>query len=691
MLVNTQEFRREALYWEKYKKYDCGVRGSQSYKRWWDEQHKRCIEGYSVGGVKISGYYYNYLNFCPIMKTTETYGTVHKSKAKHADRVEGFPDFWDVDFIFFTSLDIAEYGISLEDYKKLPISLDLVETEENLSGGKHMGWLKTRGVGASFKGGSIPARNYFHLPRSKSYLFAHEKEYLTKDGIFSKFLNYKSFINTHTEFRKRADFKDSETEMHCRASYKDDTGVERGYKSEVIGITFNNSGTDKARGKRGKAILYEEFGKFPNGDEVWEIARDSVTEGEITFGTQIMFGTGGSDDTDFQAMSKMAERPEAYGLLEFKNIYEPGLEDTKFIMFTPVTMNVRHKDEHGNSDKVTGEKIADEKRESAGKSKDPRTLIRRKAENPKTPTEAMSGGHSNKFNVLGLAEWRNKVASTPNLREYGVPKELYIKDGKVEAKLSHKKPINLWPHTSKDDIDGCIVEYEIPYKVNGSIPDNLYYICHDPYADSDAEDTTSLGSAYVLMNINNIVPYNKGDKIVASYNGRPLKTDTYNENLFLLARRWNAKICFENDRGGAVIDYAKRFKLLHWLVPELELSWEEKIATRNPKIGKYGMRIGSGRDNLRKLTGDKYFIDWLIQPRSTTETGETILNYHTIYDLGLLDECRLSKPNSNLDRISALRVGMFYARELIYKNVVATNRKNVTSINRFFKKELYAA
>jgi hypothetical protein len=79
------------------------------------------------------------------------------------------------------------------------------------------------------------------------------------------------------------------------------------------------------------------------------------------------------------------------------------------------------------------------------------------------------------------------------------------------------------------------------------------------------------------------------------------------------------------------------------------------------------MHMGSGKDNIRKKQGDKYIADWLIMPRMTLETGKTLLNLDVIYDRGLLLEMIKYKPDKNFDRISALRIGMYYFRELAYK------------------------
>jgi len=107
------------------------------------------------------------------------------------------------------------------------------------------------------------------------------------------------------------------------------------------------------------------------------------------------------------------------------------------------------------------------------------------------------------------------------------------------------KPITKFPHRKDDDLTGCVVVYEPPFKTEreGITPKNLYIICHDPYAQGKSASATSLGSAYVIKVPNNISK--PDDIIVASYVGRPQSQDEYNRNLFMLAEYYNAKIGFE--------------------------------------------------------------------------------------------------------------------------------------------------
>lgn len=81
--------------------------------------------------------------------------------------------------------------------------------------------------------------------------------------------------------------------MRKRAGFftKDDYGneVELGYKSEIIGVTLKDN-PDIVRGKAGKLIIFEEAGSFSELGAAWQIARPSVEQDGVAFGTMVAFG-----------------------------------------------------------------------------------------------------------------------------------------------------------------------------------------------------------------------------------------------------------------------------------------------------------------------------------------------------------------------------------------------------------------
>jgi hypothetical protein len=659
--VNTQYFCEAANYFKKHGRYDDGIVDSYHYHDFWDQERSRVLNGYSVGGMRITGDHYWYLNYCPIMKVEKVdvknlYGENNIFKDKiggrvRGERILGFPDFWDEDYNVWNEVEQCEIN------------------------GQHFLYLKPRGVGASYKGAAKAAKNFFCYPNSKSYMMAYTSEFLLGDGLFTKFLQYRTFLNkAHpdeerylTAFGKPSDYKKDTNDMHYRATSNID-GKEEGYWSEVMGISLKDD-VDKARGKRGRLALLEEYGAFPTAETVFNVLRSSFEEGNTVYGLIWAFGTGGSEAAKFGAMEKMFYSPESYNIRAYTNTWDEGMLGTKCGYFTPAYRNINFKDKLGNSDEITAKRHYDMEREIAQKSPDANAIIQVKSEHPYIPQEAILRNSHSPLPANEAIEWYHKVINL-GYHKLGIAGELNNIDGTIKFRPNENlRPIDKFPHNIKDSLTGAIVQYYSPFKKDSRVPDNLYIIAHDPYAFDQSTDGESLGAAYVYMQPNNLTP--PGDRIVATYFGRPKTTDDYNRNLFLLAQYYNAKIGFENDRGD-VIGYAKRFKLLDWLSDEFELAFDADLP-RSKVRRNFGMHIGSGKENLRMHKGNKYIHDWLITPRGMDEDGTQRLNLHTILCPATLKEISMYRSEGgNFDRISALRILAYYQKELVYKDVQPT-------------------
>lgn len=688
--INTREFSPAAKYYEKFGRYDDGDVNSKYWRDYWTEEKRRCIEGYTVGGIVITGRQYFLLNHCPIEKTIKK--TINGKSV--TDRGTGFPRFWDEHYNFFWLKEIAKNGISVEEYRKL--NLDFEIKIEDLGGGKHIIWLKPRGVGASIIGGADSAYNFFNKKGSKTYNIANDSEFLVKDGILNKFNYIKDFINGYRYdniLKKGASgfyrnmLKTDWDGMHWRSGYIAN-GTEKGYLSEIMGVTLKND-YQKARGKRGIQINFEEFGKAPNIDRAWQIARPSVEEGDEVFGQLIGWGTGGTDGIDFAAMEKMFYSPEEYNCIAIRNQWDEGLSETHCCYFTPAYKDIGFIDENGNSLEERAKKHYEKQRALA---KDGVNKVQMMAEKPFTPKDAMLNTGSNPF---VSAELKDHITHVENLKRLntnvgcGLPVDLVIDSyGAIKYNINYEnKPIDKYPLDSGDkkQIDGCVMIFEPPYKdkKTGEVPNNLYYICHDPYAQDESDATMaerSLGATYVMENINNLTR-SKGDLIVAAYIGRPNDLDTYNSNLFKLSKLYNAPISIEFNRG-TVKDYALRFKMLDRLQKGFTFAFLDNTG-RKASVSQYGMNM----TKERKSEGILYLRDWLYLPRAEDiNTGRQILNLHTIYDLGLLYELdRWS--GGNADRISALLIGMYAKKELEFSNRKPDLKSS--SIDKFFNHSFF--
>lgn len=102
--INSSVFKEEANSFLKRGTYCIYPTGSHDWFEYWTEQRRRCMEGYSVGGVKITGEHYCYLNFLQIKKTEDPSNI--KSR-----KIIDFPDFWDGDYNYFWIREIAKEGL----------------------------------------------------------------------------------------------------------------------------------------------------------------------------------------------------------------------------------------------------------------------------------------------------------------------------------------------------------------------------------------------------------------------------------------------------------------------------------------------------------------------------------------------------------------------------------------------------
>lgn len=325
-IKNSDKFRQPALRFLEVGSYCQYPEGTSEYYKYWDEQMDRCKNGYTADdGDFISGYNYFYLNFCPIQRII--YTTINNpdgsTKIKKTRDLQ-FPDFYDYDYYFFQAVEDAE------------------------GEGKHLCALKSRRKGYSYKNASMACRNYYLFPGSKTYIYASNKQYLTEDGILTKAWDYMDFIDKNTAWGKK---RSVNTQMRKRAGFftKDEYGneIELGFKSEIIGVTLKDN-PDVVRGKAGKLIIFEEAGSFSELGAAWQIARPSVEQDGMAFGTMIAFGTGGDEDSHFETLKDMFYNPDGYNCIGFDNIWDETPSDKKCGFFIPQYTNMDFRDDAGN-------------------------------------------------------------------------------------------------------------------------------------------------------------------------------------------------------------------------------------------------------------------------------------------------------------------------------------------------------
>lgn len=680
---------------------------------------KRFIVGESIGGVPYCAEHLFYMNVCQIERSVDNDEGIFKQKSKRRRKVAtrdlSFPDFWDEDYKYFMTCHIAKHGVhewklkdldgnELEDnvtcyrrvFVNVGIDLGLVEDEDNLDGGLNHVYLKPRGVGFSWKMATFNNYNLFLVPNMHNFIFGHSNEYLgDKDGAMIKFTKVRSFIQAHAWFLRRNFSKESISDYTFSTGFKESIGgaeIVRGFNSSVSGVVIDGE-PDKVRGKRGNGT-FEEFGSFPLVDKAWETFDSGMTEGDSVFGQARGGGTGGGKADDYAALEKMTYSPSIYRIIRFKNPYEDKYRGTGIAMFTPAYINIKFKDENGNSLKDVAKEFFDEKRAEKKLSTDPTVFINYCAEKPYEPNEAFNARGKNILPIKLAKEVLDTLVQTNSDRincRYGDFD--YLTGGVKFIPDANVSPYETYPVVSGDK-EGCVVILKEPHRINGIVPDNLYTISVDPYSDEEATDSDSIGSFCVEENMNTITAA-KGDLEVCWYDGRPEGhdgQDRFCKRLFAAAEYYNAKIVIENNEKGNVVHYARTRKdsrgrkLAEYLHEQLALGYDKSIATKPNMKREYGVHITA----QRKLQGLKDYQEYLLRPRGIRYdidgTEITIRNIHTINNRGLLAEI-IAFKGDNADRISARIVKMFAMKEFEDKNKkIGTNK---IYQDRFFSQPLF--
>ncbi|KKP51368.1 MAG: hypothetical protein UR43_C0022G0006 [candidate division TM6 bacterium GW2011_GWF2_33_332] len=659
---NTEVWRESALHFnefERYTNYPVNDHPSSRYYKFWEEEARRSVYGYDIGRDKIPGYFYFYLNYSPIYKAieidipddeTDQDAVAKLYQQAKADRVFTLPDFWDGDYQYFWYLDDAE------------------------ANGEHGVVIKSRRRGYSYKAGSMCDRNYYLIPGSKSFVFADDKAFLIEDGLLSKAWEMMDHIEQHTPWGKRRQKHD--TTMYKRSSYiVDQKGlkIEKGFKSEIMGISMKND-YQKVRGKGGKLLIYEESGKNPNLLQAWNISLKSMQQGRLTHGLAVSFGTGGTEDSDFMGLEQLFYQGDAYNIHQVPNIWDEGSLNSKCGHFVSIEQNLEGAmDKDGNSLKDIAREMVDHSRNKIIKAtKNPETIIRFIAEEPRTPQEAVMRIGGTIFPINDLKHHLNHLTSNPEKyeeQEYVGFLEINEETQKIEWKPSADlHPIRRFPELDKRNLQGAIIIYEQPVIIDGVIPWGIYIAGNDTY-DHDKSTTDSLGSTFIMNRIT--------ERIVAEYTGRPSTANEYYEGVRRLLIYYRAICNYENNWKG-LFTYLNNRHSAHLLcdTPKIIV---DKI------FDKSLLNRGKGTPGTAPIQkwGREQILIWLT---TSIEPGSEILNLHRIRSIPLLQELIYWNPKGNFDRVDALQMLMILKEDMQHIHPDDMDKKPQDALSPFFKR-----
>ena len=637
IIEDADYFRQPALHFLKYGCYTFlkpNSNPNSEFRRHWDEEKRRCYEGYvrESDGEWVTGFNYWFMNYCPMMVNKLIEGR------KKAIRTEAFPFFFEGIYWRFHYLWQAREG------------------------GKHAIELAKRGCAKSYSLAAIMSHNLILGESEESnrrvitVLTAYQKEYLKddKDGTLSKFKPSINFSFANTPFPHLM-LKNSPNEMSWQMGYKDEYGVEKGSLNQVLAVSAKDD-SEKLRGKRGW-ILFEEMGSFKGLLSLYDITRKSVEDGDYTFATMYLVGTAAESESDFSSAKTLLYNPDGYNILSINNVFDrPKQGKPKFGFFFPSYINragCYNKD--GVSDVVKALIEILIARYKAKYSADPKSVLRVIAEDPITPAEAIIKVKAAYFPITALTERLSQLDQDIHAYDDVYVGKLVQNSNGVEFTPTSDVPIRKFG--VENDTPGAIEIFEMPEKDrNGKVPHTRYIIGHDP-VDNDQAESSSLSSTFVLDLWT--------DKIVAEYTGRQSFADDNFEIVRLLCLFYNAKCLYESNKKG-IFAYFSKMNCTHLLADTPEFLRDKQLI----KYSSFGSNAkGVNASAAINAYANNLIRDWLMKPVTVIQNidGEdvevTVYNLNFLRNRALIEELIAFNPEINVDRIRALGMVMLYREE----------------------------
>jgi len=601
------------------------------FKKFWDEEKRRSIEGYvrPIDGEWISGYNYWYWNYTQIpltkrvdndeeLKEIEALNKIHSHRA---DRIDSFPDIWEADYFWFHYIEQAE------------------------NSGEYASLLKSRGVGASLKAASMAHRNGFLIKKSKTYLFAALDEYLYTDGLMNKVLDSEGFIQDNTAYKKR---KLKGTVDGIKFGFKDKSknNALSGYLSEINPVNVKNP--NAARGKRGKLVIHEEAGSDKHILRSWDITHKSLNDRGNVFGLQMAMGTGGDKNSDFHGLNTLHYSPKGFHIKSVNNIFDRrGTGKTGWFIGEYMNRPGRYNKDGVNDIVRSLVDIFIEREIISTEIEDADVLAQKKAESAITPLEAMVTQGSSPF-PLDLT--RERVATITGEYET-ISENLHVvypvmKGGHVQYFYNGVFPITEFPYTGNQaNTAGLVLKYLPP---SSEPPIYRYGIGVDTLDDDDAESEGKSLFAWMLMDF-------WKDEIIGWYIGRrDIVAEDY-DIVLMVATSFNAVINYENNLKG-LYGHFKNRGALHLLYDTPTILEEKSLINKRYTVGNKSK--GTRANKAINAWGRRLQADYMRK----MNTYYNVQGIDLIDDIEYMREVLHWQSNGNYDKVSSGNL-LFILRE----------------------------
>lgn len=638
IIEDTDYFRQTAIHFQNTGRYTDlrpNPNPNSAYRKWIEEEVNRIYNGMlrESDGAWIPGDMYWYLNYAPIILTKD--GESETTGERDTD----MPKFWE---------GILWRYIGWTDARRV---------------GQNFAEIAKRGASKSYSVAAKLSKTFIMGNRRRTeeeirarkpqnaggVVVAYDKQFLIRDGTLNKFEQMIDHCANNTEFPRKT-LQRTLNDMSWESGYIDlNTGAKAGTRNTVLGVAVKDD-VDKIRGKRKEFICFEEFGKFPNLSDAYNISLKSVKEGNKWFGEIVLVGTGGEEGNDFSSAMDMIYHPTGFFLRAFDNVWDKaGQSRGTSIFFFPAYVNrAGCYNNDGISDVTLALfSICCDRYIAKYHNPDPMQITRTKAEDPVTIQDAIMRRDGTKFPVAQITERIQEIDLNPNFYDnLLVGKLIQRSNGEVVFEPTGDTPIRKFP-TKDNKVAGAVEIKELPVKGSGGKPMAGRYIAGLDPIDDDQANTMSLVSIFILDLWT--------DSIVAEWTGRLESADACYEVCRLLCIFYNAKCNYENNKKG-FYSYMKMRNCLQYLEEELEIV-RAKSNNKMEKLGNklYGINASTPINNWGRDLLKDYMLKPIVQVKNGEDDDEvTIPNVMTWWNRALLEEARQWNPDGNFDRISAM-------------------------------------
>lgn len=631
---------------------------SEEYNDFWANEERKITEGVTINGFYFSPFIYWHLNYASLyLDLTEGSRIIRKL---------GRPQLWD------TYLEVDDV---------------IAKAETHPDGKKGVVIVGSRRISKSMLTSSYIAHKAITLKGGDHLISALNQPDLNNttqavDLTLRNLPDYFRFPRIEDDWKRQVTL-----------GYKDKKTNQRHEWSKIHVRNFNEgNNTEAAAGLTLSSFMLEEAGK---GDMLSCLAA-TIPCFDSPYGwrcSPIVIGTSG-DMTKAGDLEELFNNPEAYNFLPVEvnetgksyGLFIPGTKSLK-VPKTPTPLGLYLGEEKSSeldnitiwvADEEKGKEQILKTREQTKKSSGLEAYLKEVMYYPLTHEECFLELSQNIFPVDLLQEQLTKLINQ-DIKADNV--ELFLDaEGRVRHKFTDKKPVENFPVKPSDNLEGVIQIWEYPII---DAPYGLYTAGTDPYKQSQAHYSTSLGSTYIYKRVHNISGEGWQNIVVASYTGRPNKIDKWYETTKLLLKYYNAKTLCENMDYGFIqhcVDKNEGARLL-----ERTPSFLTDIHPNTTVNRDYGIHMTKDIKNYILSLIIEYMTEVIdVERDSSGNIVKEKLGVTRILDPLLLKELIKFTPKLNVDRVVSFGLTLAMAKSLNTK-VVINNTDSDERMKEYFR------